>query len=206
MTCDSHFTTPPFRNGFEAYYSEFLRRSLEYSLFERLLFGSAPVRACVNVLSIFGIWTQSGFGSRTEHYKIMDNLDRIKNAVSKTVLGSTNDLKKHTSGFRNVQYSVHWQCSNMGKQFRLKIGSCHINQPILVPFRTLGGLHYGLTQEKGMVVGKPIYENLEQGFDVREALEMNFDTIKFVVVSNSVIFYYVTAFNVCYFSKCSVPW
>ena len=36
-----------------------------------------------------------------------------------------------------------------------------------------------------MVVGKPIYENLEQGFDVRESLELNFDTIKYIVVSKN---------------------
>ena len=73
----------------------------------------------------------------------------------------------------------------------------------LDPFRTFGGLQYGITKEKGMVAGRPIYENSEQGFDVRESLEMNFDTIKFVVVILLYILFHMLYFKHLFlFSKC----
>ena len=52
----------------------------------------------------------------------------------------------------------------------------------LEPFLNCPGLHFGIT-EKGMVVGRPVYEYGKSGFDIRSCMELTYENVKHIAVS-----------------------
>ena len=109
---------------------------------------------------------------------------KLRDILSKAKLEPSEELKKSCGTFTTFQEVVHLECENMGKIISSDMYMHLVSLPsicIIEPFETFPGLHYGVT-EKGMVVGRPVYEYGKCGFDIRSSMELTYETVKHIAV------------------------